>query len=174
MSELFRLATVEDAEELLDLTLRAYEPIRKLGIKFPAATATIQLVKENIQNSRCYIMEINGKIVATITARTYKEITNWPFLWWFAVDPLVKKKGVGSKLLTWVEETVIRDQLGAPAVTLATSDRHPWLIPMYERKGYERFFEVDQGEEGKGVFLRKILHPERYELEKHKELQQAN
>lgn len=35
MSELFRLATVEDAEELLDLTLRAYEPIRKLGIKFP-------------------------------------------------------------------------------------------------------------------------------------------
>ncbi len=33
-------------------------------------------------------------------------------------------------------------------------------------KWYERFFEVDQGEEGKGVFLRKILHPERYELEK--------
>lgn len=46
MSELFRLATVEDAEELLNLTLRAYEPIRELGIKFPAATATIELVKE--------------------------------------------------------------------------------------------------------------------------------
>lgn len=61
MSELFRLATVEDAEELLDLTLRAYEPIRKLGIKFPAATATIQLVKENIQNSRCYVLESDEK-----------------------------------------------------------------------------------------------------------------
>jgi hypothetical protein len=32
MSEKIRLATLKDASELLDVTLRAYEPIRELGL----------------------------------------------------------------------------------------------------------------------------------------------
>ncbi|MEH7664801.1 GNAT family N-acetyltransferase, partial [Bacillus velezensis] len=34
MSRQYRLATEADADELLSLTLRAYEPIRMLGINF--------------------------------------------------------------------------------------------------------------------------------------------
>lgn len=34
MKAQYRLAVERDAEQLLELTLRAYEPIRKLGIRF--------------------------------------------------------------------------------------------------------------------------------------------
>lgn len=52
MSRQYRLATEADADELLSLTLRAYEPIRKLGINFAAATADKELVLNNIQKKR--------------------------------------------------------------------------------------------------------------------------
>ncbi|MDQ0201525.1 GNAT family N-acetyltransferase [Neobacillus ginsengisoli] len=162
MSNTYRLATLEDAEELLSLTLRAYEPIRKLGIQFPAATADIELVKHNITNHSCYVLEQNNSIVATLSVRLFEEVTDLPCVWWFAVDPAYKKQGFGSKILRYVEEVIIRDTLKAPAVALGTSDKHPWLIPMYERNGYERFYEVDHGERGKGVFLRKVLIPEMF------------
>ncbi|MED4452376.1 GNAT family N-acetyltransferase [Metabacillus fastidiosus] len=161
----YRLATLEDAEVLLDLTLKAYEPIRRLNIKFPAATADLQLVKENITKHSCYVLENEGVIVATISIRKFEEVTDLPCVWWLAVDPAYKKQGFGSKILRYVEEAILRDQLKAPAVALGTSDQHPWLIPMYERNGYERFYEQDYGESGKGVFLRKILLPELFKEE---------
>lgn len=42
----FRMATLNDAPDLLDLSLRAYEPIRQLGINFAAATADLALVEK--------------------------------------------------------------------------------------------------------------------------------
>ncbi|UOY92375.1 GNAT family N-acetyltransferase [Ectobacillus sp. JY-23] len=165
MGERYRLATLDDAEELLHVTLRAYEPIRELGIQFPAATADLELVKHNIENHDCYVLEKDGVIAATLSVRAFEEVTDLPCVWWFAVDPIYKKQGLGSKILTYVEEVIIRDTLKASAVALGTSDKHPWLISMYERKGYERFYEVDYGEHGKGVFLRKVLRPELFVAE---------
>jgi triosephosphate isomerase len=51
------LAGLEDAEELLDVIVRAYEPIKQLGIRFPAATADIELVKNSIKHCSCYVLE---------------------------------------------------------------------------------------------------------------------
>lgn len=157
----FRLATVEDAEELLGLTLRAYEPIRQLGINFAAATADIDLVKNNIQNNVCYVLEENGQILATVSIRMPWGPQPGPFglphIWWFAVEPSIGKKGIGSTLLQWVEETVIRDTWKAPAVSLGTADKHPWLIDMYERRGYERAGEKNLGRGHTTIFLRKVL-----------------
>lgn len=48
MKPRYRLAVERDAEQLLELTLRAYEPIRKLGIRFAAAHADLDLVLKNI------------------------------------------------------------------------------------------------------------------------------
>lgn len=69
MSRQYRLATEADADELLSLTLRAYEPIRKLGINFAAATADKELVLTNIQKNACYVLEEDGRILATISLR---------------------------------------------------------------------------------------------------------
>ncbi|WP_342214749.1 GNAT family N-acetyltransferase [Peribacillus sp. TH27] len=71
-------------------------------------------------------------MISTVTVRhpwnDPDHFSPYPSIWWFAVDPLYKQKGIGSTLLTWVEENVLRDQVKAPAVYLATADRHPCLF----------------------------------------------
>lgn len=167
MTQHIRLASVEDAPAVLDLTLRAYEPIRKLNIKFTAATADLQLVINNIERNATYVQEQDGCIIATVTVRfpwaDSQHSSPYPFIWWFAVDPAYKQQGIGSKLLTWVEEKVLRDQVKAPAVDLATAERHPWLVSIYERRGYKVFYKKEKDGD-KMVYLRKILDETLYHV----------
>ncbi|MBL3614833.1 GNAT family N-acetyltransferase, partial [Bacillus sp. RHFS18] len=53
--------------------------------------------------------------------------------------------------------TVLRDKLKAPFVSLGTADKHPWLIGMYERKGYVRAGEKDLGKGHITIYLKKQL-----------------
>ncbi|WP_068775858.1 GNAT family N-acetyltransferase [Paenibacillus sp. FJAT-26967] len=161
MSETYRLATTEDAEELLELILSAYQSIRELGIEFIAARADLQQVRENITENNCYVLEIDGQISATISLKYLKDVTAYPFLYWFAVSPKLQARGIGNRLLHYVEQTVVRDTLLASAVTLATSRKHPWLLSYYERKGYYPFLEKELGQDDKLVFLTKPLRGER-------------
>ncbi|MGM0749556.1 MAG: GNAT family N-acetyltransferase [Bacillota bacterium] len=157
----YRLAKDSDAEELLALTWRAYEPVRKLGINFAAAHADLELVLNNIRKNACYVMEEDGRIIATISLRMPWGQQPGPYgvphIWWFAVDPDIGKKGVGSELLQWVEQTVLRDTLKVPFVSLGTADKHPWLIDMYERKGYVRTGERDLGKGHITIYMKKEL-----------------
>ena len=168
MSEVYRLATVEDVERLVYVTYEAYVTIRELDLKWPAAHANYALIEDNILKNECYVLEVDGEIKATVTLNKGNEIkfiTDLPFVMWFAVDPACQATGIGGKLLTWVEQTIIRDKLGAPALTLATAEKHPWLLPMYERKGYARIKAFDSGK-GDGVMhlLRKVVNPEAFEI----------
>lgn len=159
MSEVYRLARLEDSEEVLRIIRGAYESIGRLGIEFRAVHADIAMVQDNIRENSCYVVLHDDVIAATISLRELHEVTKYPFLYWFAVDPAVNGQGIGSRLLSYVEETIVRDALNASAVTLATSKKHPWLLPMYERRGYEPFFERDLGRDDKLVFLTKRLQP---------------
>ncbi|SET25720.1 GNAT family N-acetyltransferase [Paenibacillus sp. NFR01] len=161
MSEVYRLAELKDAEQLLDVTYRAYALIRELGLHWPAATADLALIQDNIAVNECYVLELDGVIIATITLSKEEEIKKLsplPFIKWFAAHPDYSNKGYGGKLLDWVEEHVILGQLGSPEVTLATAQKHPWLVQMYERRGYERFLELDpQNGDGMMYLLKKQL-----------------
>ncbi|KAE9133854.1 hypothetical protein PF010_g2657 [Phytophthora fragariae] len=166
MSEAYRLAAAADAPKLLTIIYDAYVTIRELGLHWPAANADLSLIEDNIENNECYVLETDGEIRATVTlskSGEIRSITDLPFIKWFAADPAYQGQGLGAKLLGWVEETVIGERLGAPAVTLATAEKHPWLLSMYERRGYERFFafETDNGD-GTMHLLLKVIHPERY------------
>lgn len=160
----FRQATLEDASALLDLTLRAYQQIRDLGINYAAAHADTELVEYNIRDHMCFVMEDAGRLLSTITLRMpwgpQPGPTNVPHIWWFATDPEVGRRGIGSQMITWCEEHMVRDTLKSPAVTLGIADRHPWLGGMYQRRGYEEIGRKDLGRGHITVFLRKILRPE--------------
>ncbi|WP_145409286.1 GNAT family N-acetyltransferase [Paenibacillus xylanexedens] len=170
MTEHYRLATLEDAESLLAVTLDAYETIRALNIPFPAGHATLEVIQNNVTQHECYLLEEDGQIIATVTLDRAQDvrrqaISSYPFIRWFAVSPNHKGKGYGSRLLDWVEKEVILNKLDEPAVYLATATRHPWLAPMYERKGYTPFHTQvvqtpDASEEI--VFMIKVLDPKRY------------
>jgi len=159
----FRLATQEDAPALLDLTLRAYKPIRDLGIHFLAANADLALVQANIRDNMCFVMEEDGKILSTLTLRMPWGPRPGPFgvphIWWFATDPGIGRKGIGSIMLTWCEEKMVRDTLKSPAVSLGTAKEHPWLGRMYERRGYVPIKSQDSGRGHVTVFYKKNLLP---------------
>jgi len=170
MTEQYRLATLEDAEQLQAVTVDAYETIRALNIPFPAGHATLEVIQNNIVQHECYILEKGGEIIATVTLDRAEDeqrqaISPYPFIRWFAVSPAHKSQGYGTKLLDWVEQHIILQKMDAPAVFLATATRHPWLAPMYERRGYEPFYHKtvqtpDRQEEI--VFMIKTLDPSRY------------
>ena len=159
----FRLAMLEDAEALLDLTLRAYAPIRELGIHFAAATADLDLVKKNVLNNACYVMLRDDVIIATASLRMPWGHQPGPFgvphLWWFATDPATSQKGDGSAFLHWLETAVVKDQLKTPYLSLGTADNHPWLIEMYERRGYVRSGSADLGKGHLTIYLKKTILP---------------
>ena len=73
---------------------------------------------------------------------------------------------MGGKLLKYVEETFLRDTLKVPAVTLGTSARkHPWLLDIYKRRGYEVYAEHENDDGDLGVIMRKVLIPDRFDEE---------
>ena len=166
MAETVRLARPEDAERVREVVHEAYALIRKLNLHWPAANADVAQVRSHIEENDCYVLEIDGLIVATITHSRKHEVrpfTDLPFLKWFAVHPDWQGKGIGGRLLDYVERDIILGRHGAPAVTLATAEKHPWLLPMYERRGYERYIAFDPGNgDGTMHLLRKILDPGKF------------
>lgn len=167
MSDPIRLAVAQDAAAVRDLLYRSYEPIRLLKLKWPAANATVELVQANIQRNECYVLEQDGEIAATLTYSLegeVQDVTALPFIKWFAVDPVLQARGLGAKLLAWVEQSVLLGQYKASAVTLATAARHPWLAGMYQRNGYASILDFDP-KNGDGIMhlMRKILDPALYE-----------
>lgn len=167
MSEYFRLARLQDAQRLHALIFDAYATIRELELHWPAANADLEQIQDNIVRNECYVLDVNGNIVATITLSKgddVKHITDLPFIKWFAVDPIEQGKGYGGKLLDWMEKYIIYDKFGSPAVTLGTAEKHPWLLPMYERRGYKSIYSFDPGNgDGTGHLLCKIVNPELFE-----------
>lgn len=161
MSEVYRLAEQKDAEQLLDITYRAYQLIRELGLHWPAATADLALIEDNIATNECYVLEAGGTILATVTLSKEEEVRKFsplPFIKWFAANPDYSNRGYGGKLLDWVEENIILGKLGSPEVSLATAKKHPWLVQMYERRGYEVFLELDpQNGDGIMYLMKKTL-----------------
>ncbi|CAM5211633.1 S-(2-succino)cysteine N-acetyltransferase [Ureibacillus acetophenoni] len=160
----FRQATVDDAKTLQEILVKAYAENGKLGIKFDAVNADVEMTTRHLQTNLCFFMEYEGKVVATISLRM-----PWspnpgpekvPHIGWFATDPDSGQKGLGSKLLTWLEEEVLKNRLRTPYVTLGTADKHPWLIQMYERKGYKVFSQKDLGKGHITIYMKKEFNLE--------------
>ncbi|HAR6499841.1 TPA: GNAT family N-acetyltransferase [Staphylococcus pseudintermedius] len=162
-----RMATLDDAEALHALMHRAFTPLRDVGIDWPSVNATLEMIQDNIQNNAAYVLEVEGKIVSTLSIRFPWEpshpVSKYPFVWWFATDPDYGGVGYGNQMMTYVEETILRDTLKAPAVVLGTSVRKmSWLKGVYERRGYETFFSFEDETGDEGAMMVKVLIPERY------------
>lgn len=167
MSDSIRIATADDAPALHRLLHAAYQPLKEMNIRFTATTADVVLVRETIRRHTSFVLERDGAIIATVSVRFpwptgENHLASYPFIHWFAVSPDFKRQSIGSALLDHVELTFLRDQIKAPAVYLATATRHPWLVGIYERRGYEGFYKHIRHDD-EILLLRKILIPEIYE-----------
>ncbi|WP_154895002.1 GNAT family N-acetyltransferase [Staphylococcus pasteuri] len=165
---IIRIANEKDTKEIHQLMYEAFTPLRELGIDWPSVNASIEMVKDNIKNNTTFVLELDNTIISTITVRypwgSVRSISGYPFVWWFATKPEFDGLGYDSQLLKYVEEDFLRDTLKAAAVTLGTSARlHPWLLSIYEKRGYEIYAKHENDDGDLGVIMRKILIPERFE-----------
>lgn len=161
MTQQYRLATLADAEKVHELIIKANAQNRELNINFAAATADLELVKTHIQNNLCFVLEENGKFIASVSLRMPWGLQpgpcGVPHIGWLSVDPDHGRKGLGTQILSWLEKRILRDQLKVPAVTLGTADKHPWLASFYEKRGYEKIGEKDLGRGHITIYFRKII-----------------
>ena len=124
---------------------------------------------KNLQTGTTFVLENNTEIISTITyviLGRQNDVFLFIRLYGGSTKPSYDGQGLGGKLLKYVEETFLRDTLKVPAVTLGTSARkHPWLLDIYKRRGYEVYAEHENDDGDLGVIMRKVLIPERFDEE---------
>ncbi len=167
----FRQLTLNDCDAFLALTLKAYEPIRQLGIHFDAATADRERASLHLQNHGVYALFLDEQMVSTATVRYPWGPLPGPFglphIGWFATHPDYKGQQLGKKMLSSLEHTVLDQQLKAPAVSLGTAESHPWLAEMYQRFGYQVVSKADLGKGHITLYMKKVLNEARHQQWQH-------
>ncbi len=157
----FRQLTLDDRHSYLSLMLHAYAPIREMGIHFDAATADLAQVSQHLQQHGVYGLFVGDRLASSLTLRYPWGPLPGPFglphIGWFGSDPDFQGQQLGRKMLAWVEQHILRDQLKAPAVSLGTAVSHPWLKEMYLQRGFQPMHETDLGKGHITLYMKKIL-----------------
>ena len=161
MSEVFRPLAEKDIEAFQRFLTAAYADDLQYGIRFQAAFATVEDIKKHLAGNPCYILERDGEIITSCSLRMPwgpnpgPEV--FPHLGWVSTHPRYKQQGFSSRMLDWVEQEILIKQFKAPAVTLGTAEEHPWLIRMYEKRGYVAYEKRRLHEDHVTVYMKKVL-----------------
>jgi GNAT superfamily N-acetyltransferase len=131
----------DSISEITSLLHRAYKEHADMGMLFLASHQDEAVTLERIKRGTCFIAELDGKIVGTITlydaaaSRHYNFLTGGCYFGQFAVEPELQSSGVGSMLLEKVE--MLAREWGLKQIALDTSEDAKELIKYYEHRGYK-------------------------------------
>jgi len=138
--------------ELTKLLHRAYKPLADMNLRFLATHQSDEITLERISKGICYLAEMEGKVVGTVTFYFPENMAGTP--WYekegiakfgqFAVEPEFQKLGIGSLLMDYIEEETRRRNYAELALDTSEDAKH--LIAYYEKRGY-RFIEYVQWED---------------------------
>jgi GNAT superfamily N-acetyltransferase len=135
------LCESDSIAELTDLLHRAYNSQMDPGLIFFAAHQSEEDTKERAREGECFVGTLDGKLVATITlyhgkhlqCEWYKRDGVW-FFGQFAVDPSLRKAGLGTALISMCEQYA--RERGASEMSLDTAETATKLIAYYNKRGY--------------------------------------
>jgi GNAT superfamily N-acetyltransferase len=159
------LGDSDSLSSLTDLLHRAYGPLASLGLNYTSVDQTTGETGARIARGKCAVVEINGKVVGTITVIGARPDRGTP--WYrephvasahqFAVEPALQGHGIGTALMSWAESWAPNHGYSQLAVDTAESAHH--LIAYYAKRGY-RFIEFAQwpGKHYRSVVYSKELH----------------
>lgn len=157
------LGPADDIAALTRLLHRAYAPLAAAGMRFVASHQDEATTRRRIADAECWLAEVGGEIVGTIclypagggTQPWYArpEVAKFGQ---FAVEPALQSRGIGSQLLSHVEQRA--SQAGAAELACDTAETADPLIAWYTRRGY-RFIEYVKWEavNYRSVVLSKML-----------------
>lgn len=133
-------------EPLTDLLHAAYRPLAEKGMRYLATHQAPETTLQRLKKGDSFLGFIGGEVVSTITV--VKNDPGGKCTWYrrpevfyfsqFAVKPEFQGRGLGGRLMDFVEEYGAAE--GAGEMALDTSEHAHHLIAMYKERGY-RFIE---------------------------------
>ena len=132
----------DSVEELTELLHRAYKRLADMGLNFIATFQSVEYTRNYFKKGECYILESNNKLLGTVFYYTSMwddapeifKMSDSVLIGKFAVEPELQNKGLGSKLMDFVEEHAIKNN--KKRVVLDTSEKALHLIDYYNKRGY--------------------------------------
>ena len=159
----FHQVREDETDVYLALMHAAYAPVKALGIKFDAATADRAMALRHLQSHGVYALYADEKMVSSVTVRYPWGPLPGPFglphIGWFGAHPDYPGQQFGRQVLERVEQAILIGQLRAPAVSLGTATRHPWLQAMYLKRGFQPMHTRDLGKGHITLYMKKVLDP---------------
>lgn len=133
----------DSVEELTELLHRAYKRLADMGLNFIATFQSVEYTRNYFKKGECYILESNNKLLGTVFYYTSMwddapeifKMSDSVLIGKFAVEPELQNKGLGSKLMDFVEEHANKNN--KKRVVLDTSEKALHLIDYYNKRGYK-------------------------------------
>lgn len=160
-----RLRDEDSLEDLTNLLHRAYQSLADRGMRYFASHQTVEDTRRRIDRGECFVAELNGQIIGTITWYCGPSDKPDPPLYaqpgiasfgQFAVDSQFQRRGIGRQLLNQVENEARRR--GCTKLALDTSERATHLIDWYIRLGFQHAGFAQWGETNyRSVLMSKLL-----------------
>ena len=133
----------DSVEELTELLHRAYKRLANMGLNFIATFQSVEYTRNYFKKGECYILESNNKLLGTVFYYTSMwddapeifKMSDSVLIGKFAVEPELQNKGLGSKLMDFVEEHANKNN--KKRVVLDTSEKALHLIDYYNKRGYK-------------------------------------
>ena len=157
----FRQVKEDEVDIYLALMHAAYAPVKALGIRFDAATASRDQALRHLQSHGVYALYANGDMVSSVTLRYPWGPLPGPFglphIGWFGAHPDYPGQHFGRQVQDRLEQEILIGQLRAPAVSLGTATNHPWLKEMYLKRGFQPMHTTDLGKGHITLYMKKVL-----------------
>ena len=139
----------DSLELLTELLHRAYKSLADLGLKYYATHQTVEQTRHRIRKGTVFVALRDGRIVGTIFYRNPQEAchTDWydreevAYIGQMGVEPDLKRQGIATKLMDFIEQRALED--GAGELALDTAETASHLIEWYKRRGYRFIDYVD-------------------------------
>lgn len=152
--------------ELTELLHEAYRPLLEKGLRYLATHQPPETTLQRLRKGHAFLAFDGEQLIGTITlvCSSGTEDCEWyrrPDLFYFtqfAVRPEYQGRGLGKKLMDFVEEFAERQ--GAREIALDTSEHAHELINMYRGRKYEHVAHVKWSMTNyRSVILSKELRP---------------
>ena len=162
----------EDWESLTLLIRSAYAYWAERNQKFVATTQDAEETRKRATSGTCFLAEIDGKIVGTLTVYPSDPEDYCPYyrnpqvaaFGQFAVDPACQGKGIGTKLIEAAEDYA--RATGHTELALDTSENAQILIDYYNRLGFQVVGDMDwHSTNYHSVVMSKVLTDEQRPLQ---------
>jgi len=155
----------DDIEALTALLHRSYAVLGNMGLNYTAVDQSAETTRERLMHGTGFAaVDSHDRIVGTITFYPAGHTGGSPWLerpevahfGQLAVEPVLQRRGIGSRLMDAVEDKA--RAVGAQELALDTAEPAKHLIALYERRAY-RFIEYAQwrGKRYRSVIMSKSL-----------------